>query len=142
MELYFNAGDKIKYDYNTFRHFVNRNVFTNKASRNSVGILKMLTMDEDIQQSLLDNSKGASLLKKVMLSKKTKEILVKDTVSYASLDSDVLNKILENTLVEPKFKEYENILEKADYLINQSIDQGTIDNDLNKIQKKLENELK
>ena len=44
-------------------------------------------------------------------------------------------------LVE-KFKEYENILEKADYLINQSIDQGTIDNDLNKIQKKLENELK
>ena len=37
---------------------------------------------------------------------------------------------------------YENILEKADYLINQSIDQGTIDNDLNKIQKKLENELK
>ena len=52
------------------------------------------------------------------------------------------NKILENTLVEPKFKEYENILEKADYLINQSIDQGTIDNDLNKIQKKLENELK
>ena len=54
----------------------------------------------------------------------------------------VLNRILENTLVEPKFKEYENILEKADYLINQSIDQGTIDNDLNKIQKKLENELK
>ena len=37
--------------------------------------LKMLTMDEDIQQSLLDNSKGASPLKKVMLSKKTKEIL-------------------------------------------------------------------
>lgn len=104
--------------------------------------LKMLTMDEDIQQSLLDNSKGASPLKKVMLSKKTKEILAQDAVSYASLDSDVLNKILENTLVEPKFKEYENILEKADYLINQSIDQGTIDNDLNKIQKKLENELK
>ena len=104
--------------------------------------LKMLTMDEDIQQSLLDNSKGASPLKKVMLSKRTKEILAQDAVSYASLDSDVLNKILENTLVEPKFKEYENILEKADYLINQSIDQGTIDNDLNKIQKKLENELK
>lgn len=103
--------------------------------------LKMLTMDEDIQQSLLDNSKEPPL-KKVMLSKKTKEILAQDAVSYASLDSDVLNKILENTLVEPKFKEYENILEKADYLINQSIDQGTIDNDLNKIQKKLENELK
>lgn len=104
--------------------------------------LKMLTMDEDIQQSLLNNSKGASPLKTVMLSKKTKEILDTDTMSNASLNQDVLNKILENTLVEPKFKEYENILEKADYLINQSIDQGTIDNDLNKIQKKLENELK
>ena len=69
-------------------------------------------MDEDIQQSLLDNSKGASPLKKVMLSKRTKEILAQDAVSYASLDSDVLNKILENTLVEPKFKEYENILKK------------------------------
>ena len=44
--------------------------------------------------------------------------------------------------INSKFKEYENILEKADYLINQIIDQGTIDNDLNKIQKKLENELK
>ena len=104
--------------------------------------LKMLTMDEDIQQSLLNNSKGASPLKSVMLSKDTKDILVQDTVSYASLDADVLNRILENTLVEPKFKKYESILEKADYLINQSIDQGTIDNDLNKIQKKLENELK
>lgn len=79
---------------------------------------------------------------KVMLSKETKEILAQDAVSYASLDSDVLNMILENTLVEPKFKKFEDILEKADYLINQSINQGTIDNDLNKIQKKLENELK
>ena len=74
--------------------------------------------------------------------KKLHPVLRFPLFSYASLDSDVLNKILENTLVEPKFKEYENILEKADYLINQSIDQGTIDNDLNKIQKKLENELK
>ena len=113
-----------------------------KHSQMAWEFLKMLTMDEDIQQSLLNNSKGASPLKKVMLSKKTKEILDTDTMSNASLNQDVLKKILENTLVEPKFKEYENILEKADYLINQSIDQGTIDNDLNKIQKKLENELK
>lgn len=113
-----------------------------KHSQMAWEFLKTLTMDEDIQQSLLNNSKGASPLKKVMLSKKTKEILDTDTMSNASLNQDVLNKILENTLVEPKFKEYENILEKADYLINQSIDQGTIDNDLNKIQKKLENELK
>lgn len=113
-----------------------------KHSQMAWEFLKMLTMDEDIQQSLLNNSKGASPLKKVMLSKKTKEILDTDTMSNASLNQDVLNKILENTLVEPKFKEYENILGKADYLINQSIDQGTIDNDLNKIQKKLENELK
>ena len=113
-----------------------------KYSQMAWEFLKMLTMDEDIQQSLLNNSKGASPLKKVMLSKKTKEILDTDTMSNASLNQDVLKKILENTLVEPKFKEYENILGKADYLINQSIDQGTIDNDLNKIQKKLENELK
>ena len=113
-----------------------------KHSQMAWEFLKMLKMDEDIQQSLLNNSKGASPLKKVMLSKKTKEILDTDTMSNASLNQDVLNKILENTLVEPKFKEYENILGKADYLINQSIDQGTIDNDLNKIQKKLENELK
>ena len=62
----------------------------------------MLTMDEDIQQSLLDNSKGASPLKKVMLSKKTKEILAQDAVSYASLDSDVLNKILEKHVSRTK----------------------------------------
>lgn len=33
-------GNKIKYDYNTFRYIINRNVFTNKASRNGVGIFK------------------------------------------------------------------------------------------------------
>lgn len=113
-----------------------------KHSQMAWEFLKMLTMDEDIQQSLLNNSKGASPLKKVMLSKKTKEILDTDTMSNASLNQDVLNNLLENTIVEPKFKEYESILEKADYLINQALDQGTIDNDLNKIQKKLENELK
>ena len=113
-----------------------------KHSQMAWEFLKMLTMDEDIQQSLLNNSKGASPLKKVMLSKKTKEILDTDTMSIASLNQDVLNNLLENTIVEPKFKEYESILEKADYLINQALDQGTIDNDLNKIQKKLENEMK
>ena len=35
--------------------------------------LKMLTMDEDIQQSLLDNSKGASPLKKVMYQRKQRK---------------------------------------------------------------------
>lgn len=113
-----------------------------KHSQMAWEFLKMLTMDEDIQQSLLNNSKGASPLKKVMLSKKTKEILDTETMSNASLNQDVLNNLLENTIVEPKFKEYESILEKADYLINQALDQGTIDNDLNKIQKKLENEMK
>lgn len=113
-----------------------------KHSQMAWEFLKMLTMDEDIQQSLLNNSKGASPLKKVMLSKKIKEILDTDTMSNASLNQDVLNNLLENTIVEPKFKEYESILEKADYLINQALDQGTIDNDLNKIQKKLENEMK
>ena len=113
-----------------------------KHSQMAWEFLKMLTMDEDIQQSLLNNSKGASPLKKVMLSKKTKEILDTDTMSNASLNQDVLNNLLENTIVEPKFKEYESILEKADYLINQALDKGTIDNDLNKIQKKLENEMK
>lgn len=113
-----------------------------KHSQMAWEFLKMLTMDEDIQQSLLSNSKGASPLKKVMLSKKTKEILDTDTMSNASLNQDVLNNLLENTIVEPKFKEYETVLEKADYLINQSLNQETIDNDLNKIQKKLENEMK
>ena len=49
------------------------------------------------------------------------------------------NKYIISLVFQLKF---EDILEKADYLINQSINQGTIDNDLNKIQKKLENELK
>lgn len=104
--------------------------------------LKMLALDEDIQQSLMTFSKGASPLKKVMLSSKTKKLLVNDTMSYASLSQEVLNHILENTIVEPRFKEYEEVLSMADYYINQSLDQGTIDNDLNKIQKKLENQLK
>ena len=104
--------------------------------------LKAGTHKVDIKYNQVSNSIKYNVNPSVATVIIREKISATKTLTVDLLNQDVLNKILENTLVEPKFKEYENILEKADYLINQSIDQGTIDNDLNKIQKKLENEMK
>ena len=45
-------------------------------------------------------------------------------------------------IVSPKFKKYNTVLEKADYLITQSLEKKTVDSDLAEIQRTIEDLLK
>ena len=104
--------------------------------------LETLTIDQEIQQELFENSQGASALKSVMASDSTKALLDQDAMSNYSLKQDVLDDIIENAVIEPKFKKYNNIIERCDYLITNALNENKIDDELVDIEKEIDNLLK
>jgi multiple sugar transport system substrate-binding protein len=104
--------------------------------------LETLTIDQDIQQELFENSQGASALKSVMASDSTKALLDQDAMSNYSLKQDVLDDIMENAVIEPKFKKYNNVIERCDYLITNALNENKIDDKLVDIEKEIDNLLK
>lgn len=94
---------------------------------------------QDIQQNLIEKSQGVSVLKDVMNNQKTKKILQDNE---AALNIELLNNILNNIIIEPKFKNYYSVLEKADYLISKSITNNQIELDVYSIEQQLTDELK
>lgn len=104
--------------------------------------LETLTIDPDIQQELFENSQGASALKSVMASDSTKALLDQDALNNYSLKQDVLDAIMENAVIEPKFKKYNNVIERCDYLITNALNENKIDDQLVDIEKEIDNQLK
>lgn len=104
--------------------------------------LKLLTADKTTQQELFKNSQGISVLKGVMGNTETKEILKNDDFGSTALTVETLDSMMTDALVRPKFKKYNTVLEKADYLISQSLDKKTVDSDLAEIQRIVEDLMK
>lgn len=104
--------------------------------------LKLLTYDTQTQQALFRSSQGVSVLKSVMKSKESQEILQNDNFGSSALRLTTLNGMMTDTILNPTFKSYQAIDEKLDYLFTQSLNQDTLDNDLVSIQKQMESELK
>ena len=104
--------------------------------------LETLTIDPEIQQELFENSQGASALKSVMASDSTKALLDQDAMSNYSLKQAVLDDIIENAVIEPKFKKYNNVIERCDYLITNALNENKIEDELVDIEKEIDNLLK
>lgn len=104
--------------------------------------LKLLTDDKATQQQLFETSQGTSVLKGVMEEAETKEILKNDDFGSTALTVETLDSMMTDATVQPKFKKYNTVLEKADYLITQSLENKTIDSDLADIQRTIEDLLK
>ena len=104
--------------------------------------LETLTIDQEIQQELFENSQGASALKSVMASDSTKALLDQDAMSNYSLKQAVLDDIIENAVIEPKFKKYNNVIERCDYLITNALNENRIEDELVDIEKEIDNQLK
>lgn len=113
-----------------------------KQSQLAWEFLKMLSIDEETQQDLFAQSQGASVLKSVMTSQKSSEILQNDTFGTSALSSTTLNQVLESAQAPPNFPSYNDLIERADYLISQSLLKDSIDSDLGKIQEELNRELR
>ena len=104
--------------------------------------LKLLTDNEATQQMLFETSQGTSVLKKIMKNTETKDILKNDDFGSTALSADTLDSMMTNANIQPKFKKYNSVLEKVDYLITQSLKNKTIDSDLADIQHQIEDQLK
>ena len=113
-----------------------------KHSKLAWDFLKLLTDSKNTQQDLFETSQGTSVLKEIMGSSQTKEILKNDDFGLDALNVNTLDSMMTNATIQPKFKTYNSVLEKADYLINQSLATKTIDSDLADIQRTIEDQLK
>ncbi|MFC6994124.1 ABC transporter substrate-binding protein [Streptococcus loxodontisalivarius] len=100
--------------------------------------LKLLSANQETQQSLFEQSQGASVLTSVMTSQKTAELLQSDQFGDNALNQSKLNQILAQAEPSLKFKQYTSLMEEADYLITRSIKEDSLETDLASIQRKLE----
>lgn len=104
--------------------------------------LKLLCADKKTQQQLFEDSQGASVLKSVMNSQESKNLLQNDSFGARALTVNTLDSILKKATTSPRFKSYNTIYEKAGYLITKSLEDDTVESDLSDIQKDIEDELK
>ncbi|MBO6047272.1 MAG: extracellular solute-binding protein [Erysipelotrichaceae bacterium] len=104
--------------------------------------LKMLTTDADVQKELMMTSSGVSVLKSVVASEDSQFIIESDEMSENALSRDTLLSIMNHGTTLPQFKEYDDAMIYADYMVGESIRRRTIDEDLPDIQKRMENYLK
>ena len=85
--------------------------------------LKTLTYDKDIQMDVFRYSQGASVLKNVTQSKEAEEILQQDMEeSEKVIDTTLLNRVLEEGIIVPKFQNYTEAMAVAENDINQMIE--------------------
>ncbi|MGT2924948.1 ABC transporter substrate-binding protein [Streptococcus caviae] len=104
--------------------------------------LKLLCADKKTQQQLFEDSQGASVLKSVMNSQESKNLLQNDSFGAKALTVSTLDSMLKKATTTPRFKSYNTIYEKAGYLITKSLEEDTVESDLSDIQKDIEDELK
>lgn len=103
--------------------------------------LNLLSTDRSIQQELFNHSQGMSVLKSVMASQETRNTLKAEDFGEDSLSAATLHRLMENTVVERKFKYYNHVVERADYLLLKAMKEKNLDSQLPSIQKELEEEL-
>ncbi|MGT2712778.1 ABC transporter substrate-binding protein [Streptococcus oriscaviae] len=90
-------------------------------------LMTILSQDEAIQQELVNKSQGMSVLKAVMTSQETQATLNLADMGVNSLTLETLNQVMSDSKVTPRFKHYKSILVDCDYLINQALDNKTVD---------------
>ena len=103
--------------------------------------LKFLSANKKIQEKLLADSQGASVLPSVMTGPKTQTLLAQGIKDDNALTAKNYAEIMDNATVTPKFRHYSNLMEKADYLVERALNEGDIDAQLSDIQEQLQVEL-
>jgi multiple sugar transport system substrate-binding protein len=77
--------------------------------------IKLMCTDKEIQQEVIKNRMGSSVLPRVINSSFTKKIFQEEQQN--TLTPKMLNAILENIVITPKFRNYDRRLDELNYLI-------------------------
>ena len=95
----------------------------------------------DVQQKLFTYSQGASVLKSVMKSKDITENLKRENNADNALTEEKFASIMAKSQKYPEFKNYNNVMQLADYLINNALENGNVEVQLSNIQNQIQEEL-
>ncbi len=105
--------------------------------------LKLMTYDDRIQENIFHYSQGVSVLKNVTGSEHIGNELAEGESSESNLDMAVLNRIMENAAVTPKFQKYKGAMQLMEEGITDAINgERNIHTSLITLQRKLNNYLK
>ena len=103
--------------------------------------IKFLSSNPDVQQKLFTYSQGASVLKSVMKSKDITENLKRENNADNALTEEKFASIMVKSQKYPEFKNYNNVMQTADYLINNALENGNVEVQLSNIQNQIQEEL-
>lgn len=83
--------------------------------------IKLLTYDERIQSEIFDYSEGVSVLKKVTESDQTLQLLIDSSGEDGRFNLNVLSNAVENAVVVPRFRDYEEAVAQVDKAVEDII---------------------
>lgn len=113
-----------------------------KYQKEAWNFLKMLTYNQKTQQKILRDAQGISPLKEVNQSKATEKILQKEVSQDGSVKLSLLNEIMEQAVIEPKFKNYYVVYQEMDQAIQYILNsQGDIDDGLLRLKQEVDQSL-
>lgn len=84
--------------------------------------MKLLSADERIQEEIFDYSEGVSVLKKVTESDKTVKLLADNSGENNGFHIATLSDAVNNAVVVPRFRDYEEAVEEVDHAIRDIMD--------------------
>lgn len=82
--------------------------------------MKLLTQDQAIQAEIFDYSDGISVLPSVTQSEETIKQIAEDTGTAFNLD--ILESAMEKTIIQPRFRGYDNALEEVGIAVRSILD--------------------
>ena len=94
--------------------------------------IKLMCTDEEIQQEVIKNRMGSSVLPKVINSTYTKKIFQKEQQN--TLTTQELDSILKNVAITPKFRNYDRRSDELNYLIQNALKNNQLNLQLFNIQ--------
>lgn len=80
--------------------------------------MKLLTCNTQIQSEIFDYSEGVSVLKAVTESDQTLQSLIESSGDTNSLNLPILSEAVENAVVAPRFRNYEQAMSEVDKAVN------------------------
>lgn len=100
--------------------------------------LKKLCVDPEIQKLILSKSQGLPVLKAVVESSDTRQILLKDAPGDAKMDTSILSDAMNEAVIAPKFRKYTSTMLMADNELRKIIENTVpLNNSLIKLQKEI-----
>lgn len=102
-------------------------------------LLKELTCSDETQAMLYTDSHGASALRRVTQSPQTQKILQQDTPGDSQLGLEILSDVMEQAVVAPHFRAYDQALLLAESLVATAMeDDHNLSLQLQRVQRELE----